>query len=113
MPGPAQPDRINCPIARSLDLLGDRWSLLIIRELLLAETAKFSDLEANIVGASPSQISQKLKRLENAGLVARRFYSQHPPRAEYLLTGRGRELAPVVLALRAFGSKNLPPAGAP
>lgn len=96
-------DRETCPIARALQLLGDRWSLLVIRELLIGGTARFSDFERNMPGASPSQISQKLKRLEGAGLIERHFYSQHPPRAEYVLTGRGQALAPVIRELYRFG----------
>jgi DNA-binding HxlR family transcriptional regulator len=100
-------DRENCPVARALELLGDRWSLLIVRDLTLDGPQRFSDFARKVVGASPAILSNRLKRLEAAGLIERRFYSQHPPRAEYLLTEQGKALGPVLAALREFG-KSLP-----
>lgn len=96
-------DRSNCPIAYTLDQIGDRWSLLIVRDLLLDGPRKFSDLERTVVGASPSVLSARLKALAERGLIERRIYQEHPIRAEYLLTEKGRALAPVVKAMRAFG----------
>jgi len=96
-------DRTDCPVARALDLLGDRWTLLLARDLLLDGPRRFSDLARSVVGASPAILSNRLKRLEQAGLIERRFYSQHPPRAEYLLTKQGKSLGPVLGALRQFG----------
>lgn len=98
-----EPDRTDCPVARALDLLGDRWTLLIVRDLVLDGPRRFSDLGRTIAGSSPAILSNRLKRLEQAGLIERRFYSQHPPRAEYLLTQKGKNLAPVLGALRDFG----------
>jgi DNA-binding HxlR family transcriptional regulator len=100
-----EPDRKNCPVAHALELLGDRWTLLIVRDLLLGGPRRFSDLARTMVGSSPAILSNRLKRLEEAGLIKRRFYSQHPPRAEYLLTDNGKDLAPVLRALRQFGEK--------
>ena len=97
------PDRTNCPVARALDLLGDRWTLLIVRDLLLDGPRRFSDLARTVAGSSPAILSNRLKRLEDSGLIERRFYSQHPPRAEYLLTPEGESLGPVLGALRQFG----------
>lgn len=97
------PERTNCPVAHALELLGDRWTLLIVRDLLLDGPRRFSDLARTTVGPSPTILSNRLKRLEEAGLIARHFYSQHPPRAEYLLTDHGKDLAPVLRALRRFG----------
>ena len=98
-----EPDRTNCPVARALDLLGDRWTLLIVRDLLLDGPRRFSDFARTVAGSSPSILSNRLKRLEEVGLIERRFYSQHPPRAEYLLTPEGERLGPVLRALRQFG----------
>jgi DNA-binding HxlR family transcriptional regulator len=92
-----------CPIARSLDVIGERWTILIVRELIRFGPRKFQDFEQALVGISPNTLSARLKRLENAGIVERRFYEQHPPRAEYLLTERGKELRPVLKALFAWG----------
>jgi DNA-binding HxlR family transcriptional regulator len=106
-----EPDRTNCPVARALDLLGDRWTLLIVRDLVLDGPRRFSDLARTIIGSSPAILSNRLKRLEQAELIKRRFYSQHPPRAEYLLTPKGRSLAPVLKALRTFGETLPEPPG--
>ncbi len=106
------PDRTDCPVARALDLLGDRWTLLIVRDLLLDGPRRFSDFARTVAGSSPSILSNRLKRLEQAGLIERRFYSQHPPRAEYLLTPEGESLGPVLAALRRFG-ETLPDSGGP
>ena len=96
-------DRTDCPVARALGLLGDRWTLLIVRDLTLDGPRRFSDLARTVAGSSPAILSNRLKRLEQAGLIERRFYSQHPPRAEYLLTPEGETLGPVLVALRQFG----------
>jgi DNA-binding HxlR family transcriptional regulator len=92
-----------CPIARSTDLMGDRWSLLVIRELFMG-LSRFHDLQAQ-TGATPQLLTARLKRLQADGLVERHAYSQRPPRYEYRLTEMGRDLMPVVLALRAWGEK--------
>ena len=102
-----------CPIARSLDFIGDRWTILIIRELIRFGPRKFHDFEQALVGIGSNTLSARLKRLEDAQIVERRFYEQHPPRAEYLLTERGKELGPVLKALYAWGqrhTKNAPAA---
>ena len=100
------PNRTNCPVARTLEVLGDRWTLLIIRDLLLDGPRKFVDLETSLEGISPTTLSARLKTLEEAEVVERRFYEQHPPRAEYVLTAKGRELGPVLRTLRHWGEKH-------
>ncbi|WP_293399770.1 helix-turn-helix domain-containing protein [Phenylobacterium sp.] len=92
-----------CPIARSTDLMGDRWSLLVIRELFMG-LSRFHDLQAQ-TGATPQLLTARLKRLQADGLVERQAYSQRPLRYEYRLTQMGRDLMPVILALRAWGEK--------
>jgi DNA-binding HxlR family transcriptional regulator len=96
----------RCPIARSLDLIGERWTILIIRELVRFGPRKFHEFEQGLVGVSPNTLSARLKRLEDAGIIERRFYEQHPPRAEYLLTEKGRELRPVLKALFEWGERH-------
>jgi DNA-binding HxlR family transcriptional regulator len=96
----------TCPVARTLEIIGDRWTILIVRDLLLKGQRKFLDFELSLTGISPNTLSARLKILEEAGLIQRRFYEQHPPRAEYLLTDKGRELGPVLRALRAWGEKH-------
>lgn len=100
-----------CGIARALDLVGERWALLVVRELLLGPK-RFTDLRAGLPNLSPDVLSQRLRDLEAGGIIERRRLA--PPAASqvYELTGRGRELEPVVLALGRWGSTApLPPAG--
>jgi DNA-binding HxlR family transcriptional regulator len=96
----------DCPVAKTLDVVGERWTLLILRDLFREGPRKFQDFETSLTGIGPNTLSARLKRLEEAGVVERRFYEQHPPRAEYVLTPKGRELGPVLLAMRAWGEKH-------
>ena len=77
--------------------------MLILRDLLLDGPCKFQDLQDSLDGVSPNTLSERLKRLMQSGIVERRLYAEHPPRAEYLLTSKGRELRPVLRALREWG----------
>jgi DNA-binding HxlR family transcriptional regulator len=92
-----------------LDLLGDRWTLLIVRDLLRG-AGRFQELSESLAGIGPNLLSDRLKLLERHGVVRRRFYSDHPPRAEYLLTERGQELGVVIGALASWGARH---AGSP
>lgn len=98
-----------CPIAHSTGLVGDRWSILIVRELLLGQS-RFQDLQAQ-TGATSQMLAARLKRLEADGLVERQAYSQRPLRYEYRLTPKGLHLMPVILALRAWGEQWCKPEG--
>jgi DNA-binding HxlR family transcriptional regulator len=106
----AMPKRYGqaCPVAKSLEFLGERWTLLIVRDLL-AGARKFQDLQHSLTGIAPNVLSERLKVMEEHGIVARRFYSDHPPRAEYALTERGKGLGVVVGALAVWGSRHLHP----
>ena len=95
-----------CPVAKSLELVGERWTLLLVRDLL-GGARRFQDLQASLPGIAPALLSERLKVMEEHGIVARRFYSEHPPRAEYVLTDAGRELGFVVGALASWGSRHL------
>lgn len=103
-------DDTLCPIAHSTGLVGDRWSILIVRELLLGQT-RFQDLQAQ-TGATSQMLAARLKRLMANGLVERQAYSERPPRHEYRLTPKGVHLMPVILALRAWGEQWCKPEGA-
>jgi DNA-binding HxlR family transcriptional regulator len=96
----------SCPVARSLEFLGERWTLLIVRDLLTGPR-KFQDFSASLSGVTPAVLSHRLKVLEEHGIVSRQLYSQHPPRAEYALTDQGLELRPVVRALGIWGARHL------
>jgi DNA-binding HxlR family transcriptional regulator len=90
-----------CPIADALAVVGDRWSLLALRELFL-DVTRFNDIQAN-TGAPRASLIARLRDLEAAGLVERRRYCERPPRDDYVLTAAGRDLAPVLGALREWG----------
>ena len=92
-----------CAIADALDLVGDRYSLLIIRELEFGVT-RFSDIRHN-VGAPRETLASRLRKLEEIGVIARRQYSEHPPRDEYLLTEAGKALRPILRQLRLWGEQ--------
>jgi len=97
---------LDCPVARTLDVIGERWSVLLLRDLFLQGPRKFQDFESSLSGISPNTLSARLKRLEEGGIIERQFYAEHPPRAEYVLTAKGRELGPVMKALRAWGERH-------
>ena len=92
-----------CPVARSQELVGDRWTVLVLRELFMGN-GRFDELQAQ-TGATPQMLTSRLKKLEASGLIERRPYSTRPPRHEYLLTEMGTEFFPVILSLRAWGEK--------
>lgn len=95
----------ECSIARSLGVLGERWSLLVLRELVFG-THRFDGI-ARATGAPRDLLTRRLRTLEGAGLLERRRYSERPPRDEYLLTERGRDAGEILLALMAYGDRNL------
>ena len=94
-----------CSIADSLEIFGDRWTLLVVRECSYG-THRFNEIQCN-TGAPRDVLANRLKRLEAAGIVRREPYSVHPPRHEYLLTESGEEVLPVLLALREWGERRL------
>ena len=95
-----------CPVAKALEVIGDRWTLLIVRDLLRG-ARRFQDFQTSLKGIAPTILSDRLKLMEEHGLIARRFYSDHPPRAEYLLTDKGKELGIVVGALAVWGTHHV------
>jgi DNA-binding HxlR family transcriptional regulator len=92
-----------CPVARSLSVVGDRWTLLIMRELSFG-VCRFDEIQA-MTGMSSFLLSTRLKRLEKDGVIERRLYSKHPPRYEYRATNKGKDLDEVMLVLRAWSIK--------
>ncbi|HUZ02469.1 MAG TPA: helix-turn-helix domain-containing protein [Thermomicrobiaceae bacterium] len=105
----------SCPIARAARVLGDHWTLLIVRDLA-GGCRRFHELQAS-TGMSPSILSGRLRALEAAGMVSRRQFSEIPPRVEYTLTDMGRAALPIVDQLRRFGedwlTDPLPPCPGP
>ncbi len=92
-----------CSLAAALDVLGERWSLLALREISYG-VHRFARI-AGFTGASRDILADRLRKLEAAGVIERRQYSEHPPRYEYHLTQAGRELFPVMLALHQWGNR--------
>ncbi len=92
----------ECPVARAVGVLGGKWTMLILRELL-GGTRRFSDLRASLVGISPKTLTDRLRALAADGLVERVHYPQIPPRVEYSLTHKGRQVEPVIKALADWG----------
>ena len=95
-----------CPVARTLSVVGDRWTLLILRDCFLGHS-RFEEFAAS-TGATRHIVSARLKRLVEMGLLERKTYSERPKRYEYILTEKGRELAPALLTFKEWGKKHLP-----
>lgn len=95
-----------CPVSRTLDMIGDRWGVLILRDLLLRGPHRFQDLKDSLGSIGPTTLSARLKSLEAKGLIERSFYSEHPPRAEYALSDKGKTLGPVLKVLRDWGQEH-------
>ncbi|MCH8814423.1 MAG: helix-turn-helix transcriptional regulator [Chloroflexi bacterium] len=101
-----RPYNQDCPIARTLDIVGDRWTLLIVRDLFIGLT-RFSEFLKSSPGIPPKILSGRLKKLQRHSIIERRVYSEHPLRAEYTLTETGRSLMPVIHAIGEWGFEHL------
>ncbi len=95
----------TCPIARTAMILGSRWTAQIIRELLDNDRRRFQDFSDGLAGITPATLSNRLKMLEESGVVARKIYETHPPRADYVLTAKGKKMAAIIGAMRDWGAK--------
>jgi DNA-binding HxlR family transcriptional regulator len=98
----AQLESLCCPIERTAALIGDRWSPLIVRDLAPG-CRRFSELQRSLGGISPKTLSDRLRRLEDAGIVTRACFAEKPPRVEYRLTDKGHALLAVIESMRDFG----------
>ena len=94
---------LNCSVARPLSFLGERWALLVLRDLFLGRR-RFDEIQESL-GVATNVLSQRLATLVEEGIVERRRYSEHPERFEYRLTEKGRDLQPVLLAMLAWGDR--------
>ena len=103
-----QPQRSCCPIACTLDLIGDRWTLLIIRDMMFFGKQRFDEFLDSPEGISTNILANRLKSLEASGLVEKQPYSNHSRRMNYVLTQRGESLRPVLKTITAWGLKHLP-----
>lgn len=96
----------ECPLAKTANIIGDTFTLLIIRDLL-DRPKRFGDLEKSLSGVSSRTITNKLKFLEDNKLIKRKEYNEKPPKVEYSLTPNGRALSKIVDAMRSYGNKFL------
>lgn len=103
--------RMQCSIARSLEVMGDWWTPLIVRDLYVG-VRRFDELTTDL-GISRNLLASRLASLEENGIVERHAYQERPPRYEYLLTQPGMELVPVLMALSAWGDRFAPTSGGP
>ena len=92
----------RCPIERTASLIGDRWTPLIVRDLAPG-CRRFSELQRSLGGISPKTLSDRLRRLEDAGVITRACFAEMPPRVEYRLTDKGLALLGIIESMREFG----------
>ncbi|MEE0333799.1 MULTISPECIES: helix-turn-helix domain-containing protein [Catenibacterium] len=92
-----------CPVATSVSLIGDKWKLLIIRNLK-SRTLRFNELQRDLDGISQKVITETLRQMIDDGLVYRNDYHENPPRVDYGLTDLGKEMMPIIDALADFGN---------
>jgi DNA-binding HxlR family transcriptional regulator len=102
---------LDCSVAQCLEVVGEWWSMLIVRDIFLG--ARRFDEIAERLGISRNILNQRLAHLVGHGILEKVPYSEHPPRHEYRLTGKGRDLWPVLTALRQWGDKHAAPDGPP
>jgi DNA-binding HxlR family transcriptional regulator len=92
-----------CPIAKTLDVIGTKWTFLIIRDLLIEKTMRFSELLTYMEGIRPKTLSLRLRELEEHGILERKVFPEVPPRVEHTLTEKGKLLEGVFIELKRFG----------
>ncbi|WP_419903401.1 winged helix-turn-helix transcriptional regulator [Kiloniella sp.] len=95
--------RSTCPIAQSLDILGDRWTLLVIRDLMFVGKTQYGEFLNSPEKISTNILAERLKRLEQAGIIEKQAYQNNPPRYEYHLTQKGRDLRPLLSEVCKWG----------
>ena len=101
------PELKSCPIETTFKIIGKKWAILIIREMLRG-TTQFNRFLENIDGITPKVLTQRLRELQKFGIVRRRIVSEYPIRVEYELTDLGKEFEPVLLAAASFSMRNMP-----
>lgn len=92
-----------CPIEEAINLIGHKWKVLIIRNLLTTNNQRFGDLQKGINGISQKMLTQQLRQMELDGLVARRVFAEVPPKVEYSLTDLGRSIQPILESISVWG----------
>jgi len=97
-------DDTVCPIARTAEIISGKWTLLIIRDLA-SGVKRFNQLERSLHGISPKTLSERLRSLEEEGIITRQTFAEVPPRVEYSLTEKGRDLVDVIESMRSYGKR--------
>jgi DNA-binding HxlR family transcriptional regulator len=97
-------DDTVCPIARTAEIISGKWTLLIIRDLALG-VKRFNQLERSLHGISPKTLSERLRSLEEEGVILRQTFAEVPPRVEYSLTEKGHDLVDVIESMRIYGKR--------
>ena len=100
--------RSRCPIARSLEIIGDRWTRVVVRDLMFGNMRRYKELLDSPEGITTNILADRLRRLEGDGLVVRTAYQEHPPRFDYELSDAGKELFVVLRALIRWGGDHVP-----
>lgn len=100
--------RSNCPIANALDLIGDRWTLVIVRDLMFSSRRRYGELLHGPEGITTNILADRLKRLEAVGILHKSAYQDRPPRYEYALTDKGLDLYDTLCAVIRWGGKHVP-----
>ena len=103
----AEKEKFGCPVHRAWELLGKRWTALIIRDLIEGKK-RFGELQKSLGGVSPKMLSRRLDELEDCGIVKRDIYPEVPLRVEYTLTRMGKDLKMVIDSMAVWGKKWLP-----
>lgn len=101
----------SCPIEHTVNLIGHKWKVLILRNLLNKGTQRFSDLSKGIEGISQKMLTQQLRQMEVDGLINRRVYAEVPPRVEYSLTELGKTLKPILDEMNKWGIEHIKKSG--
>ena len=99
--------RSSCPLTNTLDLIGDKWTLLIIRDILFLKKKSFNEFLESSEGIATNILTERLKRLEEGGIILKRPYQKTPVRYEYLLTRRGEELRPLLMEMMRWGNAHI------
>ena len=100
--------RSICPIANTLDVLGDRWTLLVVRDLLFLGKRRFGELASSLEGIPTNLLADRLRRLEESGIVVKVPYQTRPQRFEYHLTTKGTDLLPILRAIVDWANRYIP-----
>src|SRR5260370_42700261 len=98
------PDNSVCPVARTARIISGKWTLLIIRDLV-AGVRRFNQLERSLQGISPKTLSERLRSLEEEGIISRQTFAEVPPRVDYSLTEKGLDLVGLIENMRRYGER--------